>query len=208
VTSPIIIDLDGDGLPLTSADAGVFFDLNADGVAEQLSWTRRSARDGFLVLDRNGNGVIDDGRELFGSATDQPPSTDRNGFRALAEYDLAYEGGNGDGHISERDEVFRALRVWFDLNHDGISQPSELVRLRSVGITAISLDYRVSGRRDSVGNLFRYVGRVLVDDDPNDAFRGVPRAAIDVYLVHTTNQHVSVNAGSSVACLVPSSPKR
>ena len=171
-TSPIIVDVNGDGFSLTDVPGGVSFDLNANGVAEQSSWTAAGSDDSFLVLDRNGNGTIDNGQELFGNFTMQPAAPEgeeHNGFIALAYFDSPDIGGNGDGKISKLDSVFKSLRLWQDQNHNGISEPEELHGLKEMGLKSIDLDYKISKKTDQYGNRFRYRAKVK---DANDAQMG------------------------------------
>ena len=153
--TPILIDVAGNGFSLTNAYDGVYFDMGGDGHHEPIAWTSPGSDDAWLVLDRNDNGVIDSGKELFGNFTDQPhASTKRNGFVALAEFDRTDHGGNGDEAITSRDTVFSRLRFWQDVNHDGISQNVELYTLPSLGIAALDLKYKESKKQDRNGNRF------------------------------------------------------
>jgi len=156
-SSPIIISLHG-RYELTSAANGVRFDIDADGTADRVAWTAPGSGLAFLAMDRNDNGRIDDGAELFGDNTRLAHGTKAvNGFEALAELDL-----DRDGTVSAPDPAWSALVLWFDTDHDGRSSATELVPIRETGITAIRTSYRHSGRHDQHGNLFAYRGAITL----------------------------------------------
>ena len=178
--SPIILSLSKRYPELTAPD--VWFDLANCGTPQLLSWTRPDVIEGFLVLDRNGDGVISNGSEMFGNYTPIPGTLAiaANGFQALGAYDLAQNGGDEDGWITPNDAVFESLRIWMDSDHDGVSAPSELKSLRSLGIIAISVNARKSGRRDRYGNTFQFESDFEYVDSSG---RIITHSAVDVFLV-------------------------
>jgi hypothetical protein len=163
--SPILIDTAGNGFQMTSARNGPLFDLTGFGRVEgfepvrHIGWTTANTDDGWLMLDRNGNGIVDNGMELFGTATPQK-GAERNGFLALAEYDQLLKGGNRDGVINRLDAVFSSLRVWIDTNQNGVSEASELVTLGSLDISELEFNYKESKKTDEHGNQFKYRAKI------------------------------------------------
>ncbi len=144
--SPIIIPTGpSKDVRLTDAASGVDFDLDADGVKERVAWTV-DGEAAFLAMDRNGNGTIDDGSELFGDHTVEGLD---NGFSALA----ALVGGNDEGWATDLSH----LLLWHDYNHDGVSQPGELEPAANL-LTAVSVYAKRVGKRDPNGNLYRVQG--------------------------------------------------
>ena len=155
--SPLVLDLDGDGIQLSSLERGTSFDLLGTGPV-QSAWP--SGGDAFLALDWNKNGAIDGAAELFGNVTHG--SSFEDGFSALSELDA-----NGDGRIDARDPAFAELLVWKDQNRDGKSTGSELVPLRDAGVRALELHAtRDDGPSswDSHGNSTPLVSRFVRDD--------------------------------------------
>ncbi len=136
---PIILDLDGDGIETVGLGAGVLFDHNADGIKTGTGWVGKD--DGLLVLDKNKNGVIDNGMELFGDNTLlRNGQKAKDGFAAISDLDL-----NQDGKLNSNDAAFSSLRIWQDINQDGISQANELKSLSSLGISSINTNVSITG---------------------------------------------------------------
>lgn len=159
-TSPLVIDAWGEGFHLTNIENGVRFALRPGQQLIRISWTDGQYRNAWVVLDRNGNGKVDDATELFGTETPQPESSEPNGYKALAVFDLPANGGNGNGKIDPGDSVFDSLRLWIDRNHNGVSDSGELIPLRLAGVFGIDLGYEERRFVDANGNEFRYQSRV------------------------------------------------
>ena len=160
------------------------FDLNCRGEAELLGWTTAGTDEGFLVFDRDGDGMITCGAEMFGNFTplswtrDGPKAA--NGFAALEWFDRNEQGGNGDGWITTTDAVWSRLGIWIDANHNGVTEPGELQTLDEAGITSISVAAHESRRQDRFGNEFRFRGWAGM----MHRGRQVLREIFDVFLVH------------------------
>ena len=160
---PVLLDLRQDGFHLSGPEPPVSFDIDADGIQDRIAWTKAGEDEAFLCLDRNHNGAIDDGSELFGYATPLlSGQRARIGYRALAELDLPELGGNNDGTVDVRDPRFADLCAWVDGNRDGVSQSYEIRALSQVGVMGLEYRYRTIHLADSSGNLFRYVSSTLM----------------------------------------------
>ena len=172
LADPIIIDLTGDGFTMTSAQAGVNFNFFGDGRQHQVAWTAAGANIGWLALDLNGDGAIQNAKELFSNVSPQPDSKQKLGFLALAVYDDPANGGNHNGAIDQQDAVFSQLRVWVDKNHNGVSDPGELLTMQQAGIESISLHYDNARWTDAYGNIFRYRSKIAFTGgkDKNDRY--------------------------------------
>ncbi|WP_439888761.1 calcium-binding protein [Pseudomonas sp. MBLB4123] len=162
---PLALDLDGDGIETLSANSGITFDFDGDGLKTGTGWVKGD--DGFLVLDRNGNGTIDTGKELFGVDTVKVNGKlASDGFDALRDLD-----SNADGVFDSQDIEFANVRVWQDLNQDGVSQAHELKSLAEHNIVAINLD-STSTNQNSNGNLISAVGTYVRGDGSESSVNG------------------------------------
>ena len=145
-TSPLIVDLDGDGVETVSTNNGIHFDHDGNGFAENTGWVGKD--DGLLVRDLNNNGQIDNGSELFGSNTllsnNQKAA---NGFEALKDLD-----SNGDNIFNNQDTAWNEVKVWKDANGNGVVDEGELLTMEQAGITGFDLNYQSQSRDDANGN--------------------------------------------------------
>jgi hypothetical protein len=175
--SPIVVQLEPrDPYSFTSTAEGVMFDANADGDRERTAWTSPNERQAFLVLDRNGNGLVDSAAELFGNVTPLASGTRAaNGFEALVELEEASSAANGV--IDSADPIYHQLQLWIDADHDGESDSGELSQLAAMGVLSVSTSYHKVHRYDENGNKLMFRGSVRLQTP-----HGVRRKAIyDVY---------------------------
>ena len=157
---PLVFDLDGDGITTMSIDdSNTFFDLDNSGFAERTSWI--GSGEGLLAYDRNGDGIINGGDELFGDRTlmKDGKTLASSGFAALAEYD-----DNKDGKIDSNDAIYTLLRIWQDSDGDGITSVGELKQLVELGIVSIGLSYSNTGVTDSANNIQVRTGSFTLAD--------------------------------------------
>ncbi|XXQ68217.1 calcium-binding protein [Neisseriaceae bacterium B1] len=160
VTDPLILDLNNNGIQAlaTNGFAGALFDHDNDGIRTAAGWV--NAEDGLLVRDVNGNGIIDNGSELFGDNTTLADgSKAAHGFVALAQLD-----SNSDGKVDALDSAFNELKVWIDANSDGISQASELRTLMDLDIQSLDVAYKDVNQNLGNGNAIRQLGSYTKTD--------------------------------------------
>ncbi|WP_159068645.1 calcium-binding protein [Neisseria wadsworthii] len=158
MASPIIIDLNGDGIKTIGLGGGANFDHDKSGFALQTGWAAKE--DGLLVLDLNGNGAVDNGGELFGNHTllaDGKPAD--NGFEALKQYDT-----NQNGLLDTGDARWGKFRIWQDADSDGVSDSGELKTLSETGIISLNLKYTETDVLDENGNAHKQTSSAIWKD--------------------------------------------
>jgi len=130
ITSPIVLDLNGDGVSLLDNRAtNVAYDWDSDGRADQTGWISKT--DGFLVFDRNGDGLATNGSELSFTGDKEGAKSDLDGLRAF--------DSNNDGQFSAGDEKFNEFKIWQDRNGDGHAGFGEMLSLEEAGVASIDL---------------------------------------------------------------------
>lgn len=192
--SPLILDLDGDGLVETqSKTEGIYFDHAGDGFSEATGWA--GSDDGLLVRDLNGDGAINNGTELFGNNTRlKNGQYAANGFEALKDLD-----SNKDGKLNSADAAWNSLRVWKDTDADAQTDAGELLSLANAGVREIKLAYTNAGTNpDQLGNEHRQTSTYTTTS-------GTVRAVHDVWFStdnwNTVDQRTPIELSSAVAAM-------
>lgn len=178
---PIILDLDGNGLETVGLASNVYFDHDGDGVLTKTGWAGKN--DALLVWDRNTNGLIDTGAELFGDFTPLPNGTlAPNGFAALAALDA-----NGDGHLDASDPIFAELKLWRDASQDGKTDVGELISLAEAGIVSLNLANLLKNQNLANGNQLIREGSFIRADGTTSSM-GEFRLATDTFCTKFAEQ--------------------
>ena len=178
---PLVIDIDGDGIETkaTNKMAGALFDNDGDGIRTATGWVKGD--DGLLVLDRNGNGLIDNGSELFGDRTMlQNGQTANHGFTALQDLD-----SNHDGQVNAADGRFAELKVWRDLNGDGASSSNELFSLSDLGIQSLNTSFSETNQILEGSNRLTQLGSFTRTDGSSHAMGDVNFVSAPMYSRYT-----------------------
>ena len=171
---PLALDLNGNGIETLAANGhdGALFDHERLGIRTATGWIH--SNDGILVYDRNGDGKINDGGEIFGDNTLlKNGKTAAHGFEAAADLD-----DNGDGKLDAADSAFGKLGVWRDLNHNGISEEGEIFALKDLRIKSLNLGYTQADKDLGNGNTLAEVGS-YTDEDGNEHIMGDLRLSAD-----------------------------
>ncbi|WP_235525399.1 C97 family peptidase [Photorhabdus heterorhabditis] len=175
--TPLVIDLTGDGITTILENGNLFFDHDNNGIIESSGWIESSSA--FLVWDKNKDGKINNGSELFGnnSILKNGNKAD-NGFTALADLD-----DNGDGIFDQNDSLWHSLELWIDANRDAITDSGELHKLSESGISSINLAYKEDGFKDVNGNIHGLESTVNWDN-------GNVTQIVDVYFAVNKNNTI------------------
>ncbi|MEN0001477.1 MAG: calcium-binding protein, partial [Pseudomonadota bacterium] len=160
---PIVLDLNGDGVDLTSIKNGVAFDHDGDGVKEQSGWV--GPGDALLAVDTNGDGLIENGTEIFSEVFEG--GSYANSVEALRTLD-----SNGDGTIDASDARFDEIKVWQDTDSDGVTDDGELKTLAEHGIVSIGLDSTATDQSVN-GNAVFAEGAFIKSDGSSGTYVGV-----------------------------------
>jgi len=189
--TPLLIDLTGDGINTISIEHNVKFDFDGDGHPINTGWAQKG--NGFLVIDHNGNGIIDNSSELFGDKTPLPDgSISNDGFQSLSAFD-----DNADGRIDANDNVWGELLVWHDMNEDGVSEKNELINLSQLGIKSIDINFERLGKFDVAGNFHGDTSSVTWDNGKQTSItdvwfktgHGLDIITEDIQTIGTTTHH-------------------
>lgn len=163
-------------IDLTSIEDGVPYDIRGIGRKYKIGWTKGSANVAFLVRGNDGSNILN----LFGDMNEQAapltPNEEPNGYRALRVFDL-----NHDNKIDGGDPIWNELNLWFDRNHNGLSEPDELSSLSQNGVVSLDLGYKVTGQKDQFKNLIRFKADATRSD-------GKKISTYDIYPAQTKTQ--------------------